>query len=449
MEIRKFDVVVIGSGTAGQTVATTCAKNGLNVAIADNRVFGGTCANRGCDPKKVLLAATEAIHISNNLQGKGIDTLPQLNWGNLQKFKKKFTKAVPAGTESKLNDLGIHLYHQSPKFIDKNTLKIEGKTVKAAKIVIATGQVPRPLHFKGSQFLKTSDDFLNLKKLPKHITCIGAGYIGMEFAHIAARSGAKITIIDNGKRPLNAFDPDLVELLVSVSKSIGIEFIFNSDVTQIKKLRKNLKITYTKKGKKKELKSRFVLNTSGRIPAINQLDLDKGNVAYSKKGILVNKHLQNPTNSNVYACGDVSDHSLALTPLSGLEGIVVAENIIHGNRKEIEATKIPSTVFTLPHLASVGLTESEAKKRYKNIIINYESVPQWFNAKRLQSKAYAYKLIINKLTNHIVGAHLLSENAGETINLFALAINNEISAEALKRTIFTYPSFSYDIKSML
>jgi glutathione reductase (NADPH) len=449
MKIKEFDVFVIGSGSAGRTVAETCAKNGLKVAIADNRVYGGTCPNRGCDPKKVLLGATEVWETANKLKEKGVTTTPKLDWKRLQKFKRTFTKAVPAATESNLKDLGIQLYHQSPIFIDGNTLSVEGKTVRSNKIVIATGQVPRELDFEGSKHLKTSDDFLNLKKIPKSILFIGAGYIGMELAHMAARAGSKVTLLERGDRPLKAFDSDLVSHLTNVSKDLGIQFIFNSEIKKIEKLRKNLKVYYKGDGKTRIQKVRMIFNTAGRIPSTSALNLEKGNVTFSAKGIKVNSYLQSTSNPKVYACGDVSDHSLPLTPLSGIEGHTVAENILHGNKKKITIPVVPSAVFTLPNLASVGLSEDEAKKRYKNVTINYESVPDWFNARRLQEPAYAYKIISNSRTKAIVGAHLLSGNAAETINLFAMAITSGTTTEDLKKMIFTYPSWCNDIKSMV
>jgi len=449
MKVQNVDVFIIGSGSAGRTVAETCAKNGLTVAIADNRVFGGTCPNRGCDPKKVLLGATEVWELSTNLKNRGIGATPEIHWKKLQKFKRTFTKSVPAAMESRLNDLGIRLYHQSPEFIDEQTLSVEGKTVKAKKIVIATGQVPRPLYFEGNEHLKTSDDFLNLKKIPKKIVFIGAGYIGMEFAHMAARAGSQVTVMDHGDRPLKAFDADLVGHLTKASQDLGIKFIFNSEIKKIEKFRKNGIVHYIADGKEKTIKVRTVFNTAGRIPAVAELHLDKGNVESSHKGIKVNEYLQSTSNPNVYACGDVSEYSLPLTPLSGLEGSVVAENILKGNKQKIETPVVPSAVFTLPHLASVGLSEEDAKKRYKKVIVNYESVPDWFNARRLQEPAYAYKIIINDRTKAIVGAHLLSGNAAETINLFAMAINCGTTSEGLKKMIFTYPSWCNDVKSML
>lgn len=449
MDLKEFDVFVIGSGVAGRLVARSCAKNNLKVAITDNREFGGTCANRGCDPKKVILGPSELIELSNKLSGKGICSQPKLDWKALQKFKKTFTKHIPEAVEHKLADLGITLFHQSPRFISETTLRVEGKIITAKKIVIATGLIPRNLNFNGSKLLKTSDDFLDMKTLPKSMIFLGSGYIGMEFAHMAARFGVKVTILDHGSNPLKTFDPDLVSELIETSKSLGIKFIFNATISKIEKLRKNTRIIYNKNGKTKHIKARVIFNTTGRVPALKNLDLEKGNVSYSKNGVLCNLFMQNTTNPNVYACGDVSAHSVPLSPLSGIEAKIVTHNILNGNTKKIEIPSVPSVIFTLPNLASVGLLENEAKKRYKNVRINYASATHWYNAKRTNVKTYSYKIIINDRTDQIVGAHILGPYSAETINLFTIAIHNNITTKLLKRTIFTYPSWSNDIKSML
>ncbi len=446
---KKFDVFVIGSGIAGQTVAKACVAAGLKVAIADRREYGGTCANRGCDPKKVLLGATEAWEMTKNLQGKGLKKMPKIKWKKLQKFKRKFTSAVPKKAEENLGKLGVQLYHQSPKFLDEKSLSVEGKTVHADKIVIATGYEPRKLPFDGAKLLKESEDFLNLKKLPKSILFIGAGYIGMEFAHMAARAGSKVTVIDFADQPLGPFDEDMVKELTDYSKKLGIEFIFKADVKSIKKTKKKYRLTYKKGGKSESLKAHLMFNTAGRIPSISDLDLEKGNVAFDEKGVEVDAYLQSKTNPNVYACGDVSDHDVPLTPLSGRQGYVVGENIVKGNKKKLDTPFIPSVVFTLPNVASVGYSEAEAKDRYKNVIVKHGSVPDWFNAKRINAPVYAYKIILNERTEEIVGAHLIGTEAAETINLFTMAINNNMTATDVKRTIFTYPSWGNDIKSMV
>ncbi|MDN3665004.1 dihydrolipoyl dehydrogenase family protein [Algibacter miyuki] len=449
MKSKHYDVFVIGSGIAGQTVAKLCSENGLSVAISDNRAFGGTCANRGCDPKKILLQFSDLAHKSNQLTGLGIKKAPKISWKDVQSFKKKFTKKIPKGTENSLSDLGISMYHQSPKFIANNKVEVEGKHVTADYFVIATGKIPRPLNIEGHKFLKVSDDVLNLKKVPKSAIFIGAGYIGLEFAYMLSVLGCKVTILQKDSEALSQFDSFLVEKLVKSLKTKGVEFIFNVDVKSIEKLKKNFKVNYDSEGTLKSIKSRQVFNTSGRIPAIEELDLSLASIEANDTGVEVDFYLQSTTNPLVYACGDVSSKSLPLTPLSGLQGYIVAHNIIKEKSKKFENPLVPSNVFTQPNLASVGYSESEAKKRYKNIKIYQGDVSHWFNAKKSNEDAYAYKILVNERTDEIVGAHILSPEANETINILTLAINNKITVSALKKHIFTYPSYTNDLKTML
>lgn len=450
MAIKEYDVFVIGTGTAGKSVAYDCAAEGMKVAIADNREFGGTCANRGCDPKKVLVGVTEALHLSENLKEKGIVSVPIIDWAVLQQFKSTFTDAVPAATERDLKEAGIEMYHQSPKFLDENTLSVEGKTVKAKKIVIATGQKPMELKIPGREYLRISDDFLNLEELPESIVFVGAGYIGMEFAHIAARCGAKVTVIEYGDRPLSPFEADIVSHLTKASDELGITFIFNAKVSEVEKLQKNYRVSFQINGKTDSVDTRMVFNTAGRVPSIDELDLENGNVAFEDNGVSVNEFLQNTTNKNVYACGDVSaSGSLPLTPTSSQEARIVSLNIRKGNTTKMDFPPVPSVVFTIPQVASIGLTEDEAKKEGYNITVEYKSVPKWFNAKRINENVYAYKTIVDKDRNLILGAHIIASEAGEMINLFVLAMCGKLTTEYLKAMIFAYPTWGNDIKGMV
>ena len=451
MGIEEFDVFVIGTGTAGKGVAKDCAEAGWKVAIADNREYGGTCPNRGCDPKKVLVGITEIIERSQNMLGLGISKMPEVNWQDLQKFKYKFTGAIPAATEKDLATLGIKMYHQSPKFLDENTLSVEGKTVKTKKIVIATGNKPMPLKIPGAELMLNSDDFLELEKLPESMIFIGAGYIGMEFAHIAARLGVEVTVIDTEPRPLSNFDEDMVAHLTEASEAIGIKFIFNAKASKVEKLRKYLRVTAeTKNGEEISAKAELIFNTAGRVPSIDELELEKGNVAFTNKGISVNEHLQNTTNPSVYACGDVSDsEGLPLTPLSSQESRVVSANLLGKyNKTEAHYPPQPSVVFTLPNVASVGLSEQQAKERGFDYVVKHKSVPSWFNSKRIANQHYAFKVIKDKETEKVLGAHLVGPDAGEMINMFVMAMCGGLSCHDLKAMIFAYPTWSNDIKGM-
>ncbi|CAH8286879.1 glutathione reductase (NADPH) [Mariniflexile fucanivorans] len=448
-ETTHYDVFVIGTGIAGQTAAEICVNNKMTVAIADNRAFGGTCALRGCDPKKILLQFTDLVHKSQLLMKHGISKPPKIKWKDVQKFKSSFTDSVPLSTEKKLADLGIDYYHQSPVFQNENQVLIEGKLISADTFVIATGMIPRELKFEGSEYLEISDDILNLKKLPKKVTFIGSGYVGMEFACMLATMGCKVTMIEQGVKPLSQFDDFLVQKLVAHLETIGITFIFNAEVVSIEKLKKNVKVHYKLQGKDQLLKSRKVYNTAGRVPSIEMLNLPKADIKSDKSGVLVNDFLQSTSNPNIFACGDVSSKSLPLTPLSGLQGYIVGNNIVKANSKKFDVPCVPSTVFTNPKLSTVGYSEEEAQKRFKNVKIYKGDGSGWYNAKKENNPVYAYKILVNERTNVIVGAHLLSSQANETINIFSMAIQQKMTVLEFKKQMFTYPSYSSDLKSML
>ena len=245
-------------------------------------------------------------------------------------------------------------------------------------------------------------------------------------------------------------EKSIVNYLLKASEEMGIKFLFNATVTGIEKLRKNFRVTADNDGKEISATAAMVFNTAGRVPSIKDLDLEKGNVAFSKDGVSVNQYLQNPTNKNVYACGDVSDSAgLALTPLSALESGVVAANILQEKSRKVVYPPQPSVVFTLPNLASVGLSEKEARDRDLDFMVEHKSVPQWFNARSINENVYAYKTLIDNKTGHILGAHLIGPEAGEVINLFAMAIFTRIDHKSLKQMIFAYPTWGNDIKGMV
>lgn len=448
-ETKHYNVFVIGTGVAGQTAAEICANNNLTVAMADNRAFGGTCALRGCDPKKILLQVTDLLHQSQLLKKQGVRKPPTISWKDVQKFKSSFIKCIPPSTEEKLSDLGVDYYHESPVFQSENEVLVEGKCISADNFIIATGMVPMALDIEGHTHLDTSDAILNLKKIPKSVTFIGSGYIGMEFACMMATMGSQVTMIEQGDKSLSQFDPFLVNKLVAHLQTMGTTFIFNAEVTSVEKSKKNLKINYTSQGKALSVKSKKVYNTAGRVPSIAMLDLEKAKIKSDKTGVLVNDFLQSMSNPAVFACGDVSSKSLPLTPLSGLQGYIVGNNIIKANSKKFEVPCIPSTVFTNPNLSSVGYSEEEALKRFKNIKIYKGDASSWYNARKENNPVYAFKILVNERTDEIIGAHLLSSQANETINVFSMAIQRKMTVSEFKKQIFTYPSYSSDLKNMM
>ncbi len=447
--MKKYDVFVIGSGMAGMTVANRCAASGLKVGITDELPYGGTCALRGCDPKKVIIGATEVRDFAERLKGKGIDTVPEIKWEDIMAFKQSFVDAMPPKIEKGYKHKDIDTYHTSAKFLSRNSLQVGPERVEATKIVIATGAKPRELEFEGGHLALSSTDFLNLQQLPKSLLFIGGGYIAFEFAHIATRSGAQVTILHRGERPLENFDADIVQHVVNATEELGIKLVVDTEVSSIARVDDHFVVKGSSNGKEATFKTESVFNSAGRPPAIFDLDLDKAGIPFTDKGVAVNEYLQSPENPHVYAAGDAADTSgLPLTPVAVMEGHVVSANIIKGNKKEADYPPMPSVVFTLPSLAAVGLTEAEAEAQGLAYEVNYQQVGDWFNAKRLNVEEYAYKTIIDKKSQTILGAHLVGPMVEETINLFAMAIKAKMTIGDIRKMIFTYPTLSSDIPHM-
>lgn len=448
--MKKYDVFVIGSGMAGMNIANICAGKGLKVGITDELPYGGTCALRGCDPKKIMLAATEAKDFAQRLHEKQISEVPAINWEAAMKFKQEFVDAMPPKIEKGYEKNGVETFHQSAKFISENQLQVGDETIEAGKIVIATGAKSRVLGIPGEEYTLTSTDFLNFKELPKSLLFIGGGYIAFEFAHMAARFGSEVTILHRGERPLENFDPFIVEQLTQATKKLNIKVVLNTNVTAVEKSGDSFKVTGKKGDEEQNWEAEAVINSAGRPPAIFDLDLEKANISYGKKGIDVNEYLQSTSSPNIYAAGDSADtDGIPLTPVAVMEGHIVASNIVKGNSKKPDYTAIPTVVFTLPTMASVGLSEEKAIEKGFDFTVNKNSVPGWFTAKRMNEKTYAYKTLIEKETGKILGAHLIGPHAEDVINLFAMAIKAGLTSKDIKTMILTYPTASSDIVYMV
>jgi glutathione reductase (NADPH) len=444
---RSFDLVVIGTGVAGSTVAHTCRAAGWSVAIIDELPFGGTCALRGCDPKKVLRRGAEVVEAARLMRGKGVgDPGLAIDWPRLMRFKRSFTDPVPANRERTFAEAGIAAFKGSARFLDETTLMVGDDRLRARHVAIASGAKPAPLTMPGAAHVVTSDRFLDLERLPNRVLMIGGGYVSFEFAHMAARADAIVTVLDRGPRPLAAFDPDLVELLVERTRAAGITFHANAPVEAIERTTDGFRVRAALDGRPEAFEAELVVHGAGRVPAIDQLDLDKAHVRVGKRGVEVNEFLQSISNPAVYAAGDAAASTgWPLTPVASLEGEVVAANLLEGNHATPDYTGVPSAVFTIPELARVGLLDADARERGIDVEVKFTDMRDWYTVKRVGETHAAAKVLVENGSGRIVGAHLMEPEASEVINLFALAMRTGLRAGDLKRLVSTYPSAGSDV----
>lgn len=447
---KKYDLIVIGTGSAATLPATRCRAAGLEVAIIDHRPFGGTCALRGCDPKKVFMAAAEAVDGIERMSQLGIVNNDRVvDWAALQRFKRSFTDSVPDNREKMFAEKGIAMFHGKARFIGPQQLLVGEEELHAERIVVATGAEPAELPIEGSEYLTLSDEYLELDVLPQRLVMVGGGFIAFEFAHVAARAGAEVTILNRGVRPLKQFEPELVEALVNRSKDIGIKILDGHEVNAI--TCENDEYTVHTNGPEADFRTEAdcVVHSGGRVPAVADLDLDTGNVVHDKFRIERNEYLQSTSNPAVYITGDAGSPPQALTPVAALEAKAVAENLLSGNQRKVDYSGIPAAVFTVPTLARVGLTEKEAKDQGFDFKLKQESVSNWYSARRMNESCYSFKVLVEEETDRILGAHIVGPNAADIVNIFGFAIRTGLKASDLASATFAYPSAASDLEYML
>jgi glutathione reductase (NADPH) len=444
-----YDLVVIGTGTAAQVAGGRVRKAGRSVAVIDHRPFGGTCALRGCDPKKMLVSGAEAIDLAHRMQGRGVAGEVRIDWKELIAFKRSFTDPVPSKREQSFAEQGIDAFHGAARFTGPDTVAVDGRALKGRHILIASGARPAPLAFPGAEHLTLSDAFMELERLPERIVMVGGGYIAAEFSHIAARAGAKVTVLQRGERMLPRFEPELVAWLMEKFREIGVEVRTGNAVTAVERSGNAYRVHAQTPDGEAVVAGDLVVHAAGRVPDIEDLDLPAAGVAIENGRLRLNEYLQSVSNPIVYAAGDAAAQGPPLTPVSSHDAKVVAANILEGNRHRPDYRGVPSVAFTLPPIAAVGLSEAEARKQNPKVRVNSAKVAGWYTARRVAETVYGYKTIVEEDNGRILGAHLVGPHVDEVINLFGLAIRHDLTADDLKATMFAYPTGASDLGSMI
>src|SRR6266852_562137 len=265
----EFDLIVIGTGTAAQTAAGRLRKAGRSVAVIDHRPFGGTCALRGCDPKKMLISGAEAIDMAQRMRGRGVTGELGISWPDLIAFKRTFTDPVPQKQEHRLAERGIDAFHGKARLTGKTTIEVDGQSIQARHVLIATGARPVPLKFPGAEHLITSDRFLELNELPARIVMVGGGYIAAEFSHIVAWAGARVTVLQRAERMLTRFEPELVGWLMEKFSEIGVEVRTGAAVGSIERAGGGFRVRARTGSQEIAVEAALVVHAAGRVPDLD------------------------------------------------------------------------------------------------------------------------------------------------------------------------------------
>jgi glutathione reductase (NADPH) len=431
-----FDLFVIGGGSAGVRCARIAAGHGARVGVAEDRFWGGTCVNIGCVPKKFLVMAAEYGATVEDARGFGWDSSPGAHdWSALIAAKDKEILRLNGIYRRLLDQAGAKIFDARAKLIDAHTIDVGGERITAERIVIATGGHPTGLDIPGAEHAIISDDAFYLPEMPKRVAIIGGGYIGVEFAGIFAGLGAQTHLIYRQPLPLRGFDEDLRNGLAEALTGNGI--VLHPDTLPAS-------ISLTEGGKCVALSDGTMLDVdlvffaTGRAANTKGLGLEAAGVKRGGKGeVLVDEGFATNV-PHIFALGDVTDR-LNLTPVATAEGHALADTLFGNNKRGVNLNNVPTAVFSIPPIATVGLTEAEAALKGPVKVFVTKFTPMRHNLSGRVRKTLM-KLVVDEATDRVLGAHILGEDAPEMMQGIAVAITAGATKADFDRTIGIHPT---------
>jgi mercuric reductase len=445
----EYDLLIIGSGGAAFSAAIKAVEYGAKVAMIERGTVGGTCVNIGCVPSKTLLRAGEINHLAKNNPFTGLKTSAgEVDLDALVNQKDELVSELRNQKYVELIDeYGFELIEGEAKFVNENTVDVNGKRINAKSFLIATGASPSIPPIKGLKEVDylTSTTLLQLKEIPKRLTVIGAGYIGLELGQLFHNLGAEVTLMQRGERLLKEYDPEISEAVEKALTEQGIKFVKGVSFERVEQEDEIKKVYVTRDGKEKIIESEALLIATGRKPNTSSLNLSAAGVEVgARHEIKINDYAQT-SNEKMYAAGDVT-----LGPqfvyVAAYEGGVVADNAIGGLNKKVDLSTVPGVTFTIPSVGTVGLTEEEAKQKgyeVKTSVLPLDAVPR---ALVNRETTGVFKLVADAKTLKVLGVHIVAENAGDVIYAAALAVKFGLTVEDLKETLAPYLTMAEGLK---
>ena len=436
-----YDLLVIGGGSAGTTAAMTAADLGKKVIVVEKDKLGGTCTNVGCVPTKVLLHGADLIRAAMKAEAYGVNTERKDGFDLIKEHKNNMTKEMRDTGVAALERAGIELLSATARFNGHRAVLADGDLIESENVLIAAGATPLlpPIEGLDSVDFLNSTTALELDVLPKSIAIIGGAYIGLEFATFFNTLGVETTVIEAFDRLAPNEDDEISALLTKALKKQGMNIFINTLVKKVEATGGGVRINASSKGDALQIDAETILIATGRGADLSSLDLESSSVKYGHKGIEVDDHLQT-SGAGIYAAGDVIA-SLQLEHVAVYEGWLAASNMFSPVKTDRDYRVIPRIMFSHPEVASVGMTEDEASAENSIEVLNqpYSAIPM---AKINEDTTGLIKLIADRPSKKLLGAHIVGTDAGNLIHLAALAMNAGIPVDKIGATVAAYPSLS-------
>ncbi len=441
----KFDLFVIGAGSGGVRAARLAAAEGYNVGIAEGSRIGGTCVIRGCVPKKLMVYASEFRETFEDAQGYGwkIGDV-NFDWNKLRTARDKEVDRLETAYRTNLQKSGVTIFKSIAKCVGPKLLELNnGKLIEAEHILLATGGIPKKPDFDGVGLTISSDEVFELESLPKEILIYGGGYIACEFASIFNGLGAKVHLVYRGDNLLNGFDSDVRDIVTSEFKIKNIQLALNSTILRIKREQEKLQV-FLADGK--ILFVDKVLCAIGRKPNIDDLGLNGVGVSIENGAILVDDY-QKTNIPSISAIGDVTDR-LNLTPVAIRDGIAFVNTLFKKNPTKPDHDLVPKAVFSQPEVGTVGITEEEANQMSKIFKVYKTFFKPMKNQLALRDEKVLFKIIVEKETDLVLGAHIVGSGAAELIQVVAIAIKMGATKEDFDKTCAVHPTLAEELVTL-
>ncbi len=447
MTEKTYDLFVIGAGSGGARAARIASRHGANVGLAEMAEFGGTCVNAGCVPKKLMVYASEFSRAFKDSKNYGwIVGETKFDWNTLIANKDKDIKRINNILETNMGKTSVDIFKSHARFIDNHTIEVSGQTIKADKILIATGGKPALPSIPGKEHLKTSDNMFHLPAMPSRIVIIGGGYIAVEFANIFSGLGADVTLLHRGDLLLRGFDNDLREMLGNeIIKHPNIDLRLETEIQNVEKEGETY-IVHTNKGE--QIKCDLILSATGRAPNIDGLGLENTNIQTEENGrIKINDDYQTDE-PHIYAVGDVCNRH-NLTPVAIKEGHALSDRLIGSMLdRKVDYEFIATAVFSHPPIGTVGLSEQQARDAGHDIDIYKSNFKPMKNTVSGRDERALTKLVVDKKTDRVLGFHMIGDSAPEIIQLAATLLKKKITKEELDETIAVHPTAAEEFVTM-